>query len=117
MKILIIDDNESITRMMQKYLKLKQHDCIVANQSRNGLQLIRDQKFDVVLLDVSMPELDGIEIVYDLVKTGKIKEQKIILFTASNMSKETIEGLLKQGVHSCIAKPVSMDLLFQTIGA
>lgn len=116
MRVLLVDDNESITEMMSKYLTLKGHECVVANDGRNGLALILGQKFDVVLLDLAMPEYTGIDVIENLYKSGKIKEVKIILFTASSIRDEDIEILLKKGAHSCIKKPVKLNVLLNAIG-
>lgn len=116
MKILLIDDNQDITTMLHKYLTLKGHDCTVSNDGRNGLTLIEQQKFDVVLLDLAMPEFSGIDVVDHLHSSGKIKEQKIVLFTASNVRDDDITNLVKKGVHSCIKKPVKPTLLMKAIG-
>ncbi|MFZ1076524.1 MAG: response regulator [Nitrosotalea sp.] len=116
MKILLIDDNQDITTMMHKYLTIKGHDCIVSNDGRNGLTIIEGQEFDVILLDLAMPEFTGIDIVNDLYNSGKIKEKKIILFTASSVKDDEIRNLIKKGVHSCLKKPVKLDLLIKSIG-
>src|SRR5579863_3555593 len=116
MRILLIDDNESITEMMSKYLTGKGYDCTVSNDGQNGLTLIEQRKFDVVLLDLAMPDFTGIEVVEHLYANGKINEQKIILFTASSVTDEEIERLIKKGAHSCLKKPVKLDVLLKTIG-
>lgn len=116
MKILIIDDNHDITTMMHKYLTLKGHDCTVSNDGRNGLTLIEQQNFDAILLDLAMPEFTGIDVVDSLHRSGKIKERKIILFTASSVKDDDITNLMKKGVHSCLKKPVKLDLLMKAIG-
>lgn len=116
MKILLIDDNQDITTMMHKYLTIKGHDCTVANDGRNGLALIEQQKFDVVLLDLAMPEFTGIDVIEDLYSSGKIKGQKIILFTASSVKDDDIKNLIKKGAYSCLKKPVKLEALMKTIG-
>ncbi|MGI0087307.1 MAG: response regulator [Nitrosotalea sp.] len=116
MEILLIDDNEDITTMMHKYLTIKGHGCTVSNDGRNGLTLIEQQKFDVVLLDLAMPEFTGIDVVESLYSSGKIKNKKIILFTASSVKDEEIKKLIKKGVHSCLKKPVKLEALMKAIG-
>lgn len=116
MKILLIDDNQDITTMIHKYLTIKGHDCAISNDGRNGLAILEQQNFDVILLDLAMPEFTGIDIVDNLYNSGKIKEKKIILFTASSAKDDDIKDLIKKGVHSCIKKPVKLDLLMKTIG-
>lgn len=116
MQILLIDDNKEITNMLQKYLTLKGHECTVSNDGRNGLTLLEKRRFDVVLLDLAMPEFTGIDIVNNLHKSGGIKDQKIILFTASSVKDDEIRGLIEKGVYSCIKKPVKLEVLLKTIG-
>jgi len=116
MKILLIDDNETITEMMSKYLTVKGHQCSVANDGRTGLTLISEKKFDVVLLDLAMPDFSGVDVVDNLHKSGKIKENKVVLFTASSISDGEIEALLKKGAHSCLKKPIKLAVLLQVIG-
>ena len=116
MKILLIDDNETITEMMAKYLTAKSHQCSVANDGRTGLALINEKKFDVVLLDLAMPEFTGVDVIENLYKSGKIKEQKIILFTASSITDGEIDALIKKGAHSCLKKPVKLAVLLNVIG-
>ena len=114
-KILLVDDNQSITEMLSKYLMAKGHDCVVSNDGRNGLTLMEHAKFDVVLLDLAMPEFTGIDVIEHLFSDGKIKENKIIIFTASSIPDNEIDDLIKKGVYACIRKPITLDVLLQTL--
>ena len=115
MKILIIDDNEDITKMLSKYMTLKGHSCSVANDGRNGLNLIEDQTFDAVILDIAMPEFSGTEVIDALHKNGKIKNQNIVILTASSLSYDDESTLKTKGVHSCLKKPIDPDVLLEHI--
>lgn len=112
MKILLIDDNKGITDMLSKYLSLKGHECSVSNSGRNGLSLISSDNFDVILLDLSMPDFSGYDVLDSLEKDDKIKENKIIVFTASTIPEPKISEFINRGIHTCIKKPVQLkDLL------
>ncbi len=115
MKILLVDDNEEITQMLSKYLSLEKFDVTVANDGRNGLQLIKNQRFDFVLLDLAMPEFSGIDVLESLAKDGLINKQKIILFTASSITEQEEKRLMRLGIHSCIRKPIKMPSLLQIL--
>lgn len=115
MKILLVDDNQSITTMMSKYLTIKGHDCTVANDGRNGLTLIEKEKFDVVLLDIAMPDFTGFDVIDSLAAKGKLKDQKIIFFTATSVKGEQIDEYLKKGVHSVLRKPIQLETLLKVI--
>lgn len=110
----MIEDNESSTKIMSDYLTLKGHDCTVLNDGRSGLNLILEQKFDAVIMDLARREFTGNDIIDYLEKSGKIKEQKIILFTASDLLKEEIDHILRNGI-IYLNKSVGMNVLNQTI--
>ena len=80
-----------------------------------GLKLIREKKFDIVLLDLAMPEFSGFDVINSLLKEGLLSKQKIILFTASSVLDSEIEELIKKGVNSCIRKPVDVDFLIEKL--
>jgi DNA-binding response OmpR family regulator len=116
MKILIIDDNTSITDMLSKYLIIKGFDVTVANSGRNGLNMIQNSQYDKILLDISMPEFSGLDVITELEKQGKLNKVNIILFTASSISNETVSELLgKEGIRTCLKKPVKLNELVQTL--
>jgi CheY-like chemotaxis protein len=64
---------------------------------------------------MTKPEFSGYDVINELEKTGRIKEQNIIVLTASAISSEQADSLLKQGVKSCLRKPVTPDILLKTI--
>lgn len=111
MKMLIIDDNADIAKMFSKYFKLKGHDVSVANDGQNGLQLIENGKFDVVLLDLAMPNFSGRDIVEHLYNNGKIDNHTIVTLTASSISDYDKVELKHKGVHSILRKPIDPDEL------
>lgn len=116
MRILLIDDNKDITKMLSKYLSLKGHTCIVVNDGRSGLSMMENhQAFDVVLLDLAMPEFTGRDIVDELHKSGKIKNQNIVTLTASSISYIEESVLKSKGVRSCLKKPIDPDTLLEHI--
>ena len=115
MKILIVDDNEQITKMLTTFLELKQHICTVANDGKEGLELIKENNNDVVLLDLAMPEFDGYAVINDLEDNNLLKDRKIIVFTASTITQEELDKLVVRGVKSYILKPIDIDTLLSKI--
>jgi len=113
MKILLIDDNENMSAAITKALKLKRFECRVSNDGREGLKLIQEEKFDKILLDLSMPEFSGYDVIDSLEKSGTIKEQKITVFTATSISDDEIKKLKDRGIYSCLKKPVKLDDLIR----
>ena len=115
MKILIIDDNESLATMFSKMLKLGGHKAIAANDGRNGLSLIQKEKFDVIVLDLAMPDFSGYDIVDALEKDNLMKDKRIIVLTATSITQEQIDHLKKQGVESVLKKPIQLDALLEAL--
>ena len=109
MNILIIDDQKSITAMFSKYLTLKGNEVTVSNGGKDGLKLILSQKFDFVLLDLNLPEFSGLDIINDLEKKGKLRDNNIVLFTASDISDTEITRLKTRGVKGALRKPVNLE--------
>ncbi len=115
LEILIIDDNEQITKMLTTFLELKEHKCTVANDGKEGLSIIKENRHDVVLLDLAMPEFDGYSVIKDLEENNLIKDQKIIVFTASTITQEELDELVDRGASSYILKPIDIDILLAKI--
>ncbi|TLX89365.1 MAG: response regulator transcription factor [Thaumarchaeota archaeon] len=111
MKLLLIDDNKDITTMFSKYFTQKGHPCTVCNNSHNALGMITTGQYDMVLLDLAMPEVSGTDIVDALYRSGKIGKLNIVALTASSVSSEKEEELKKKGVNGVLKKPIDPDEL------
>ena len=116
MKLLIVDDNKDITTMLSKYLLMKGFDCTVSNDGKDGMNLIKNGLFDRVILDMAMPDFGGMDIINELEKSNKLKDNKIIIFTASSISEDEVSDLLKKdGIVSLLRKPVQLNELLTAI--
>ena len=96
-------------------LRAEGHECTGCHFGKDGLELIRKQQFDIVLLDLSMPEFCGLDVLNALEKDGIANKQKIVVFTATNPSEEEYRSILKKGVHSILKKPLDIDMLMDHI--
>jgi len=115
MKILGIDDNEDLLSLCEIALSSEGHEYTAIDNGREGLQAIKDKKFDIVLLDLSMPEFSGVDVIDALVKEGIMKKQKVVIFTASSATEREYGPLLEKGAHSIIKKPLDVDELLETV--
>jgi len=115
-QVLIVDDNQDITDLLSKFLTTKGFDVVVTNDPRDGLELIKEQNYDVVLLDISMPEFSGIDIIEALERKKILKDQKIIIFSANAFTTSEINDLLrKDGVNGCLKKPIQLSEILEAI--
>ncbi len=115
MKILGIDDSRDLLQLCDVALTSEGHEYTAIANSKEGLQAIKDKKFDLVLLDLSMPDFSGEDVIDALVKEGIMDKQKIIVFTASTATEKEFGPLLEKGIHSIITKPVDVDELLETV--
>jgi len=115
MKILIVDDNKSITTMLSKFLKMEGITCTVANSGRNGLELILKKEWDNILLDLTMPGFSGFDVLEVLKKDNVEKLKCITLFTATEIKDEEIVNWKSQGIKSVVRKPVDLDTLLKIL--
>ena len=93
MKVLLVDDNKTITGLVTEFLQEKGVKIEVANDPRKGLQLIRDRKYDYVFLDNHMPGLYGVDIINKLEDEKILKNQKIIIFSGDDFSSKDLDEL------------------------
>ncbi len=115
LNVLIIDDNEQITKMISSFLDMSNHDCTVVNDGKEGLELIKTKQYDSIVLDLAMPEFDGYEILKTIQREDPSQLSKIIILTASSVPIETIRKFKELGVSSCLQKPVDIDQLLSRI--
>jgi len=115
LNVLIIDDNEQITKMISSFLDMSNHDCTVVNEGKEGLELIKTKQYDSIVLDLAMPEFDGYEILETLQSEDPSQLRKIIILTASTVAIETVRKFKELGVSACLQKPVDIDQLLSRI--
>ena len=115
-KVLVIDDNQNTTCLISKYLNAKGIDNTVTNDPTDGLKKIKEGNYDKVLLDISMPEFSGIDIIHTLEREHRLQDQKIIIFSAISFTDSEIQYLLqKEGVQVCLKKPINLNTLLTTV--
>ena len=115
LKVLVIDDNEQITKLISSFLDLSNHDCTIVNDGKEGLELIKTKQYDSIVLDLAMPEYDGHEIIKTMEKDDPSQLQKITILTASTVSDETIKKYKGLGISSFLQKPIDIDQLLSNI--
>jgi len=101
--MLIADDNESITSILESYARKEGFTVILAKDGAAALRIATENPFDIVLLDVMMPKLDGFSVCKEIRKTSNVP---IIMITARGEDFERIMGL-EIGADDYIVKPFS----------
>ncbi len=105
-KILLAEDDTNLSALLEEYLNLKGYDVTLAHNGEEALEVFKSKKFDLAVLDIMMPKLDGFTL------ARKIKsiqpEMPIIFLTAKSMKDDKIEGF-SIGADDYITKPFSME--------
>ena len=116
MKILIIDDDKTLTSMLSKFFNFQGHPTIVINDPWDGLDRIQKEQFDVILLDICMPEFSGDQIIKTLATNEVLQDQNIFILSANLGSEFLIKDMLrKNGISGCLEKPIDPDELLTII--
>ena len=116
MTLFAIAAHEDILKLLDTIITSKGHNFTQAGNGKEGVKLIEEQNFDAVLLDLAMPEFSGMDVIESLKKSNKLKDQKIIIFTASDATDRLIGELVQnEGVSSCIRKPTDIEILITKV--
>jgi len=116
MKILIVDDDKQTTSMLSKFFNYKGYQIVVSNDAMEGLRHIKKEKYDVILLDINMPVISGINIIQILAAGGKLKDKNIFIFSGADYNQNQIKDLLRRdGVNGFLKKPIELDELLNVI--
>lgn len=113
-KILIVDDEPFLREMLNDILSLAGYDVVKACNGKEGLQKIFSENPDIVLLDCSMPEMDGYEVLTQLRKEPKFMNLPVIMLTAMSGENEEIKGF-SLGLDDYITKPFKSAVLLARV--
>jgi two-component system OmpR family response regulator len=111
-KVLIVDDEEDFLETIVKRLRARNIEVTGAESGYKALELIDDGNFDVVILDVKMPGLDGIETLREMKKKKPLVE--VIMLTGHASVESGIQGM-QLGAFDYVMKPVALDELLEKV--
>ena len=115
MKMLLIEDSEETIEVISFYCNSKGNiDFQVINNGKEGLEAIQKDDFDLILLDLAMPEFSGYDVVKTLKQKGILESKNIVIFSASS-DRTLIEEMRKKGVKDILKKPCSLEELTEMI--
>jgi two-component system NtrC family response regulator len=110
--ILLVDDDDSLRRVVEYTLRDEGYDVVLASTGTEGLQLFRSRSVDLVLTDVRMPEMDGVELLARL--KAMQSDLPVVLLTAHGTITSAVEAM-KRGAFDYLTKPFDRDRLRATV--
>ena len=113
MKILVIDDEQFICELLDEFLTLKGHEVRVGGDGETAVRLYREERPDMVLLDIRMAGMSGIEALQQI---RQIDQRAGIVMLSAFGDEETVDEALASGADYYIQKPMVLDNLLKIIG-
>lgn len=114
-KLLTVDDSKTVRIIIKKAFKLYDCEILEAANGVEGLALATKETPDIILLDVTMPVMDGVEMLTKLKADPALKGIPVVMLTAEG-GKDNVLKIAKIGVRDYIVKPFKEDLLIQKVG-
>ena len=112
-RILLVDDERDFVEALAERLRNRDFDVTTAFTGEEALERLKEYNFDVAIVDVKMPGLDGIETLRGIKKLKPLTE--VLMLTGHGTVETAIEGM-KHGAYDFLMKPCEMDTLLEKIG-
>jgi DNA-binding response OmpR family regulator len=113
-KILVVDDEIEAVRLLQKFLTAKGYEVDTALNGTDALDKVKERKPDVVLLDIMMPGMGGIDTLKEI---KKFDASIAVIMVTAVIDEELAARAVKLGAYDYITKPIDVDYLESYIGA
>lgn len=113
-QVLVVEDEPSMLRLIMTILADEGYQVRAATDGRQALEVIAQQSFDVVVLDVMMPTVDGFEVLAQLKTSGALQRTRVLMLTALGKDSDWLKGF-KAGAHDYLTKPFDHDELVATV--
>ncbi len=104
--VLVADDDEDVLELVAFRLRRAGYRTITARDGREAMELVRNEHPDLSVLDIAMPEMDGLEVTRALRGSDQTREMPIILLTARSQERDVMAGI-EAGANAYIKKPFS----------
>ncbi len=114
--LLVVDDNEMNRDMLSRRLQRQGHTVAVAENGRQALEMMQAQQFDLILLDMMMPEMNGYQVLEHLKKGETLRDIPVIMISAMDEI-ESVVRCIEMGAEDYLTKPFNPVLLRARIGA
>lgn len=112
MEILIVDDNESLSRTMSFILQKKGHQITTANNGMKAIEIIENKILDIIFMDIKMPGLNGVD-TYKQIK--RIQPETVVIMMTAYTATELAVEAIQEGAFALIHKPLNFDQIFSLI--
>lgn len=113
-KILVVEDNDLNLKLFRDLLTVKEHEVLISQEGHDAFDLAKDNMPDLILMDIQLRGISGIDIVKRLKAYPGTSNIPVIAVTAFAMKNDE-ERFIDEGCDAYLAKPLSIDALYNTI--
>ena len=110
--VLVVDDDPDVRIMLETYLELEGFDVLTASNGLDALQRLRDARPSVILLDLMMPVMDGVEFRRQQQGQPLLRDIPVVCLSARHDARQTANRL---GVTDCLPKPLDLQMLISVV--
>jgi DNA-binding response OmpR family regulator len=114
MQILVVEDERRMAQLLEQTLHEEGHQVVLARDGREGFEIARCSPFDVIVLDVMLPGMDGLAVARKLRERGN--QTPVLMLTARDAPADIVNGL-NSGADDYLTKPFSLDILLARLRA
>ena len=114
--VLVVEDESNIRELVCLHLRLEHMNCVQAAQGDSGLKLAKEQRFDLVILDLMLPGLDGVTVCRAIRRDSKNRDVPILMLTARREESDKVVGL-DSGADDYLTKPFGVRELMARVRA
>lgn len=114
-KILVVDDEPDIVRVLVKIFEHRGHEVTTASDGQHALEAVAKQHPDVIILDLNLPRVDGLEVCKRLKSADTTKHIPIVMMTAAYVSVDDAEKGTELGADEYVIKPFLREVLIHNV--
>lgn len=115
LRILIADDDVEITELLNAFFSSQNYKCDIVNNGRDALIKVKENVYDVVILDVMMPYIDGYHVAYEITNSFELDKQPVVIILTSRDVEFEKPIAKMSGAYEIVQKPFELDKLMEVI--
>jgi CheY-like chemotaxis protein len=116
MRVLYVEDNAMNRRVVRDMLTVAEVEMVEAEDAEIGLRKVEAEDFDLILMDLRMPGMDGLEAIRHIRARGDAKSRTAIVVVTADGGSELRDLCLSIGADEVISKPLALNAFFETLG-
>ena len=115
MKILCVEDDLDIATLLDNVLSANGHYVSTCHDGLEAVNQIENEEYNLIFLDLGIPELSGNEVIEKLEQDGFLENQNIIILSANDLTQNELQNYSKKGIKEVLQKPVTLEQILESV--